>query len=222
MMRMLFFALLIANIGFAIFVLVGDARRTDRTFLYKMPNIEKIRILPQIADGAGAHKTTAQSSLTDNLTSDLCVEWGTFAGNEIERAAKALDNLIIADRPTQRTIEESTAYWVYIPPVKTKSEADNKVLELDALGITEHYVIMDGGKWRNAISLGIFKTEEAARNFLARLREKGVKSAVAGKRAQLVKQTAFIIKHPDDVVLSKLVEIRLQFPGSELKPVNCG
>ncbi|MDR1647040.1 MAG: hypothetical protein LBR88_03260 [Zoogloeaceae bacterium] len=69
-----------------------------------------------------------------------------------------------------------TTWWVFIPPAVNRSAAVKKTGELLALGIRE-YFIMPEGPQQFAISLGIFSQEEAAKAYLATLRNKGVRSA---------------------------------------------
>jgi hypothetical protein len=49
----------------------------------------------------------------------------------------------------------------------------------------------------------------------------GVRSARTGNREHRVTQTVFVVREPDIALTSKLAELRLQFPGSEVKAVDC-
>jgi len=98
---------------------------------------------------------------------------------------------------------------------------DRKVGELQRLGIREHDPVMEIGRWRNAISLGFFRSEEGARRYLAILREKGVRSATIGRREQKVTQTAYLVKDPTSEDSAKLMLLKSEFPGTELRAVEC-
>ncbi len=74
---------------------------------------------------------------------------------------------------------------------------------------------------RNAISLGSFKTEEAATAHLADLRERGVRSARVGPREQRP-QTLVVVADPDAQASARLAELAVRFPASELKSGECG
>jgi hypothetical protein len=74
---------------------------------------------------------------------------------------------------------------------------------------------------RNAISLGIFKSEEAASKYLETLRDKGVRSARVGPREHRVTQTAFLVRNPDPAISARMAELTTRFPGSELKAKDC-
>ena len=108
-----------------------------------------------------------------------------------------------------------------MPPQKTKADADRKVSELKALGVTEFFLVQDPGQWRNSISLGIFRTEEAAQGYLAKLRERGVRSAIAARRENFLKQVAVHVREPGAAAVARLALIQEEFPGSEIKAGSC-
>jgi len=150
-----------------------------------------------------------------------CVEWGVFAGPDVARAEAALVGLELPAGQIERAVADAGGYWVYMPPLKTKPEIDRKIGELKALGVTEFFVVQDAGKWRNAISLGIFRTDEAAQAFLAKLKERGVRSAVAARRENFLKQVAFYVREPGEATVARLTLIQQEFPGSEIKAGPC-
>ena len=108
---------------------------------------------------------------------------------------------------------------MYIPPLKTRAEADKKAGELKARGITDFSVMPDNDQWQFALSLGVFKTEEAANNYLGQLRQKGVRSAVAGARG--AKTSTFVIRDPGDAAALKIAELKADFPNAQLKATTC-
>jgi hypothetical protein len=152
----------------------------------------------------------------------ICLEWGDFSGSDLTRAKAALSALQLADKLKQREIEQDIGYWVYMPPLKNKTAVKRKIGELKALGINEYFVIPGSGQWQNAISLGVFKTREAAENFLHALNTKGVRTARVGERASKLITTIFILNQVDAATELKVKEIQKDFPGSELNNVPCG
>ena len=94
-------------------------------------------------------------------------------------------------------VQTIAGWWVYIPPLKSKAEVDRRIAELSEQGVNEYFAVENGGEMHNAISLGIFKSEEAANNYLQTLRNKGVRSAQVGRRDHRVTQTAFLVRNPD-------------------------
>jgi len=150
-----------------------------------------------------------------------CMEWGVFAGPAVAKAEAALAKLELAPERIERAVTDSGGYWVYMPPQKTKADADRKLAELKDLGVNEFFVVQEPAKWRLAISLGIFRTEEAAQAFLAKLKERGVRTAVAARRENFLKQVAFFVREPGESTVARLTIIQQEFPGSELKAGPC-
>ena len=151
----------------------------------------------------------------------VCLEWGDFSGPDLTRATAALSALQLADKLSQRQIERDIGYWVYIPPLRNKAVVNRKIAELKALGVREYFVVQSSGHWLNAISLGVFKTRDAAQNFLHDLNTKGVRTARVGERASKLKATLFMLNRVDAATEVKLTAMQKDFAGSELNNVPC-
>jgi hypothetical protein len=149
-----------------------------------------------------------------------CLEWGVFAGPGVAKAEAALAQLELPAAQIERTVTDASGYWVHMPPQKTRADADRKARELKALGVTEFVMVTDG-EWRYAISLGIFRTDEAAQGFLAGLRKQGVRSAVVARRENFLKQVVFYVREPGPATAARLALTQNEFPGSELKAGPC-
>jgi hypothetical protein len=150
-----------------------------------------------------------------------CLEWGIFAGPNVARAEGALARLELPAGQVERVLADAGGYWVHVPPLKTKAEVDRKARELRDLGVTEFFVVQDAGQWRNAISLGIFRTDEAAQTFLAKLKQQGVRSAIVARRENFLKQVAFHVREPDEATVARVTALQQEFPGSEVKAGPC-
>ncbi|MFI4922120.1 MAG: SPOR domain-containing protein [Burkholderiales bacterium] len=219
-MKWIFYLLLLANVVFFAYTQL-DAGNGSAQFAHQF-NVDKIKLLKP--EETPAMKPVAKMEtmiITTAAKPVVCLEWGSFASEEQARAQQALDKLQLGAKLGSRVVEEGTTYWVYIPPLKTKKDAENKISELKALGIGEYFLMQDNSPWRNAISLGVFKSEELARNYLAKIQAKGVKSAVIGERNLQVKRTLFQIRDAGGELANKLAELQRDFPGSELKAVDC-
>jgi hypothetical protein len=215
-MKWLFGFLLLASLAFFAFMQWGGAWTGDNKGLQAQPplNEEKIKLLPAPATASSA----TQPVMTEAAA---CMEWGEFTGNDLARASAALSALKLGDKLTQRQVEHSSGYWVYIPPLKNQAEVDQKIAQFKEFGVEEYFVVQEAGKWRNAISLGIFKTGDAAQKFLENIAAKGVKSAKAGERAGMLSLTLFVLKNPDAELTEKMVALQKDYAGSELKAVAC-
>lgn len=217
-MRLLFLLLVLANLAFLAYTQMareraGEAQRIPA--LQIRPDTIKLIGRGEGAAGKGGTAVPAPTAPA------ACLEWGEFAGGEASRAAAAFARLDLPPSQVQRTVTDAGGYWVHIPPGKNKAEVDRRVAELKALNVPDIFVVQEAGQWRNAISLGIFRTEEGAQKFLAGLREKGVKTAVTERREKFLRTTVYLVREPGEPVIAQLAELQREFPGSQIKAVAC-
>ncbi|HZR67772.1 MAG TPA: SPOR domain-containing protein [Burkholderiales bacterium] len=146
-----------------------------------------------------------------------CVELGAFNAADAAKVEQALAPLALGARVSQRHVEETAGFWVYVPPQSNRQGANRKVAELRKLGVGEFFIVQDDPEYRYAISLGVFKSREAARSRLAELRTKGVRSARVGARETQVPKVLFSVRDVPEPEAARLNEVRQAFPGAELK-----
>jgi hypothetical protein len=146
-----------------------------------------------------------------------CVELGAFNAADVAKVEQALVPLALGQRLSQRRVDETAGFWVFLPPQPNRQGAIRKVAQLKKLGVGEFFVVQDDPELRYAISLGVFKSREAARARLVELRAKGVRSARIGERETQVPKIFFTVREVAEPVAVKLNEVRQAFPGSELK-----
>ncbi len=212
-MRSLFLLLVLANILFyawhAGYIGPGDANKGEAERLTMQITPEKIRIL-----SAGEIKKLADAAKS---RSGSCFEWGTFPAQEADKAGEALAALNLGNRLQTRTVEETAGWWVFLPPQGSKVNADKKVDELKALGVSDFFIVQEDGANKFAVSLGVFRTEEAAQNYLAAVSARGVKTARSGERETRVQKTVFRFSGMDEAIAVKFDAIRKDFPGHETR-----
>lgn len=213
-MKWVFLLLLAVNIGFGVFVYLRDkAPNPDAQLIALQMNADKVRIVPPRPAPVPAPATASARA--------ACIEWGGFGTGELARAQGALDRLALGARARRVEISVTAGYWVFIPPLRSQAAMERKVSELRQLGINEYFPVLDPGRWRYAISLGVFRSEQGATRYLAQLRQDGVRSATVGEREQRVTQTAFLFSEPTEEESAKLAELKNEFPGTELRVVEC-
>jgi hypothetical protein len=147
-----------------------------------------------------------------------CLEWGSFTLADAPRAEKLLEPLAFGTRLAQRRTEETAGWWVFMPPQGSRQAALKKAAELKNLGIDEFFVVPDEGPYRWAVSLGVFRNEDAAQARLAALRTQGVRSARVGPREMVVPKLWLQVSAVDAPTEARLREIAAQIEGSELRP----
>ena len=146
-----------------------------------------------------------------------CLEWGSFTLADAPRAQQALEPLALGERLAQKRTEEVARWWVFIAPQGSRQGALKKAAELNNLGVEEFFIVQEEGEHRWALSLGIFRSEDAAQARLAALRTQGVRSARVGPRETVVPKIWLQVKSVDAPLQTRLREIARQVEGSELR-----
>jgi hypothetical protein len=232
MLKILFFCLLLINGGLIAFQqgylddLFPSTREPVR--LKQQLNADKLKLLAP-AD-LSATSTTASTSTpvsapaaekvaAPSTTAAVvaCTEVGSFDEPEAKKFETKLAALSLGDRLTRRTITDGTRHIVYIPPLANKEAADKKGAELKRLGVEDFFVIQDNSALQFGISLGVFKTEEAAKKHLADLNQKGVRSARIASHGGKV---AFQLRGLDAAAQTSLQKIKESFPKQDVH--ECG
>jgi hypothetical protein len=226
--RFVFLFLLLANLAFYAWThyLGTQEEGLDPQPLARQVDPEQLRIVSP-AELAKIPPPTAQAKLkpipaAPPMAAAIppivpCLEWGSFAPSEAARAEKALVPLALGARLAQRRAEELANWWVYMAPTGGRPAAFKKAAELKALGVTEFYVVQEPGPYRWRISLGVFKTEDAARERLAALRKQGVRTAVIGERETRLTRLWLQVRNVEPDVQVRLNEIAQTFAGSEVR-----
>lgn len=111
-----------------------------------------------------------------------CLELSGFTIADSKSFDDKIKSLSLATRLTRTELAEVATNMVYIPSLGSKDAADKKAAQIRKLGFTEFYVVQDQTPMRWAISMGVFKTPEAAKAHLANLQKKGLKEAKLAPR----------------------------------------
>ena len=82
--------------------------------------------------------------------------------------------------------------------------------------------VVDTGAQRYTISLGVFRTEEAARALAADLARQGIADAQAGPRQQTIVQTLLVIRDPEASVVAHIRALQPMYSGTEIRIGSCG
>ena len=212
-MRTLVFLLLLANLTLFGYIRLDGVGAGEAVRLSQQVQPEKIKLLtPQQVAALGPAKVASLA--------DVCVEWGPMSEADRARAQAKLEPLDLGKLVTQRKVEVIANYWVFIPPLASRAAVDQRIAELKTQGVRD-VVPVELGPQRLAISLGVFRTEDAARARLEALKGQGVRTALVGSRAQSVQQTVLIVRDPPAQAMARLKEMQVDFQGSELKVGSC-
>lgn len=103
-----------------------------------------------------------------------CRTVGPLGATEAEAISKALTAENVAVQGS--VMDAPVTYWVNVPPVNDRP-AEKDIKTLKETGFKEFFVVTDDPANLNAISLGTFKTQQAAKEKLDRLVRNGIRSA---------------------------------------------
>lgn len=205
-MRLLFFILMLMNVGLLAYFLSGSNKDVSTVKPHAALRTEAIRLPAE-------QVSKSEKSAAGNKRA--CLEWSGLSEANFSKAREALEKLDIKDHLVLPT---STDYWVHVPPMKNKQDAEKKLNELKGLSVEDGVIVEDSAKWRNAISLAAFASREEAEFYLKQLRGKNVKSA---KVAERIPAATLTLVDVDEALREKLDKLKTDFDKSELKTVEC-
>lgn len=163
------------------------------------------------ANGAGIDLSVAQA----------CVEFGDFIGSDLSRVETALLKLGLGSRQSARTVEVPGWYLVYLPPFKTRAEADRAMADLKKSGVKDLLVFSDG-PLRLGVSLGSFRDPELAKAHVASLVKLGVKNARVSDKPTAVSATRLQMRELDAEAAQQLGAIAKEFPSQSVRACSAG
>jgi hypothetical protein len=155
------------------------------------------------------------AALLAALRAANCAEIGPMAEAEAVRVQVALD-AVAADLAvaTQRA-EDTTSWWVYLPP--GPAEVSKRLAELRERGVTDTYVMPDG-PWKGAISLGLFRQEELAASLQKTISGKGVKGVRVAPRGPSPGRITLQVRPVGEAVAAELARLRAAIPDAVARP----
>ena len=172
------------------------------------------------APAQGAAQTSTQAPAQPSTPADVCTQWGPFSDADRAKAQADLETLKLGRQLSQHQVTVTDAWWVSLGPVPTRAAADRRLTELRALSIDDLSVV-DSGNGQFAVSLGIFRTQNAATARVQALAARGVADAHAAPRQQAITQTMLVVRNPSPVVAAKLDELQGKYAGSEISSGTC-
>lgn len=235
MLKILFSLLLLINGGLIAYqqgyfaALSSSSREPSRLTQQLHPEQLKLVPLPR-AQSSAASTSAAPSASSVALAAEknmvradqssevlACTEIGNFDVADARRFEAQVATLSLGERLTRRALPENVRHMVYMPPLSSREAADKKGAELRRLGIQDFFVIQDNSALQWGISLGVFKTEAAARQHLAVLNQKGVRSARVGAHHPAASRFVFQLRGLDAAAKESVSKIKQGFPRQELR-----
>jgi hypothetical protein len=183
---------------------------------------ERFRVLTETDVQELRERATQGSAPLDLNLAQACVEFGDFSAGDAARVEKMLAALAPGVKVEPRAVEAPGWYMVYLPPHKTRAEAESRAEELRRLGVKDLLVTSENAPLKFAISLGSFRDPDAAKAHLAVLEKLGVKGVRMSERSSTVILTRFQLRELDAATSRQLATMRDEFPAQTLRPCTSG
>jgi hypothetical protein len=213
--RLLFYFLLLAILGFGLHLWL-DAPKERADYSARERNRDEVKIVAVTPPEVAARSAESTRKTQQNLVGAACVEFSGITSADAQRGREAFNALQLGTRLTERRVDEITRYWVFIPPTNDRRAAETRMAELRRQGVQDLSIRPD-----NAISLGVFSSEEAARRFLTSIQAKGVRGAEQGPFSRELRELVMLIRDPDTELVARLTIMQRDYPASQLRAVPC-
>lgn len=215
MARLFFFLLLIANVALGAHIYLSETRpKADAPEV----NPGALKIVSVTDPGKAQQDAIAARTLVATLTGSACVDFGVKPADGV-RAQASFAAMNLGNRVSSRNAEEFSRFSVTLPVQKDKRAAETLVASLKKAGVKDVSALAD-----NAISLGVFSTDEAAQKAVAELKTKAqalVKDVQVTPRNPQARETLFTLREPDTNMVARLTLLQREFEGSSLRAVAC-
>jgi hypothetical protein len=213
--RFLFFILLVAIAAFGVHLWLA-APVEKANFSARERNRDEVRIVAVTPPLVAARAAEETRRAVQNLAGAACVEFSGIAGPDVARAREAFAALKLGERLIERRVEDITRHWVFIAPARDRRAAEVAMAQLRRQNVADMSIRPD-----NAISLGVFSTEDAARRFLVSIENKGVRGAEIGPFVRELREIVMLVRDPDTETVARLTILQRDYPNAQLRAVPC-
>ena len=216
MARLLFFLLLILNVALGAHIYLSETK--PKAEAPREVNPGALKIVSVTEPVKAQEDAIAARKLTATLTGSACVDFAVKPADGA-RAQVSFAAMNLGSRLSSRNVDEFSRFAVSLPPQKDKRAADTLVANLKKAGVKDVSALGD-----NAISLGVFSSDEAAQKAVAELKTKAqtlVKDVQVTPRNSQTKETLFTLREPDTNMVARLTLMQREFEGSSLRAVTC-
>lgn len=222
MLKILFWILLAANIVLFAFQRTyfnapPAGRHEPERMAYQYQE-DRIRLLS--SDEINREMAKNKAAAQDITTAGSCMATAPFNKAEAAGFEQQLPSLSLNAKDISRLpVREHQAHMVFIAPAASQKAAEEKIAELEKKGIKSHYLIRDSGELKWAISLGVFKTREAAEKHAADMEKTGLADIhVMPRGLASTEKTVYRLDNLNDEQLRALEGIIKNFPGQSIQP----
>lgn len=183
MLRVVFLLLLFANLAFFVWAmgyLGGPNAGREPERLREQLQPERLRVARPVEDRSAVATAAEPAQSGEPKPEAICRRIGPLGAAEAEKLKSSLS---AQGASTLSVAADEVGYWVFIPPNAGKTP-EKTAAELKQFGVTDFFVVIESGADRGAISLGLFRKEDMAKDFLQQLTKKGVRSAKIAQKTR--------------------------------------
>jgi len=148
-------------------------------------------------------------------TPAACLELSGLVEDDAKRIAERVRTDKLASLVAVKPAAETPTWMVYLPAYASRNEAERIAGELRKKGLQDFFVIQDNSSMRNAISLGIFSSADAAQGRVDALAARGFKGAKVSARTSAVARSRVELRQVAAPARTTLAQLAKEFPGAE-------
>ncbi|MGE0483082.1 MAG: hypothetical protein AB7Q81_02985 [Gammaproteobacteria bacterium] len=191
-MKWIVLLLLAANLGLYGWQYSRHVDEATRTVLTRKPQpadapslqlLSELEHLPPLKDATSVEqpRTPASAEVNDQVeASDRCLDIGPFDSTAArDRVRDWLREYTARTVGRSENVRQRRFFWVYLEPT-TDEAAQANLDDLRSRGVTD-YMLIRRGELKNAISLGLFRSQDSVNRRLAEMSEKGYQPVVVPK-----------------------------------------
>ncbi len=190
-MKLLVVALLLANaavFGWQYTVSVRNATRaiverppplpTDTPSLVLLRELETLPKEKSPAEPVQIPEPVESEVKADVAAGDQCIDIGPYAEAAARDAlGEWMQDFVASSHTRSVTVRGGQFFWIYLEPSSTSESARENLAGLAEKGVQD-YMLISRGDLKNAISLGLFRSQDSVNRRLAELSDKGYKPVV--------------------------------------------
>lgn len=210
-MRVILILLLLANAALFALTRLDKVAAGEPQRLAEQVQPDKIKLLT-------AREVAQLNPAKTGTLADVCVEWGPLSDAEHRRALAEIAPLNLGTLLSQRRVE-SEAFLVTMNGFASRAAAERRAGELRARGVADVAVVERGGN--TLLSLGVFRTEQAANGRADALAQAGITGTRVSPRTGGVVQSLIVVRDPPQQAMTRLRELVPAYPGTEIRVGAC-
>lgn len=214
-MKWLLIVLILFNVLFFLFTEMRTDRATESLLAHQNLSSEKIHVLD-----SGEPVSPGAATTTASAAAARCVEWGPIDSDKLSAIRKATGTLAISGMVREKA-QAGSRWWVYLPPLASEAQANERVAALKSSGVSDVLVIRNDPFLNNGISLGVFNDEDAAKTQLAELARKGVADARVISRAKPDSPTSLIFSLGNTQAEQEFGRLKQAYPAIAERDAAC-